>query len=626
MVPCQGLDSYTGIAALSSAAFSFRVTILAMVALIILLVLFSSVVPILVIALLVSVGNLRSRVQNLEDIVARRIQAPSGQPQAPSVAQVISPVQQVPVPAPSEPVVTITEVRAPDAGEKFVTWFKEDWLLKLGAMLLLIGFGWLTTYAFLHNWIGPMGRISLGLGAGTLILILGWWRMLRYTAQGAVFLVLGSTVILLTTYAAREVYDFFNPVSSLAIMFLSTAFVAFASVVFDRRPLGIASVLLAGIAPMLTAWPTWDYLSLYTYIAVVIMGSVWIAVWKGHREILVASLFVFAAYSFPVLVGLSAADKDILILFAYGFAALFYLTNTLALFRLKSTEAMPDMFSAGLNGLLLLAWIIMAAPAEWQSLIISAWAVVFLSGAFLTFKISGRHESFVVYAGVAIAFVVTATTLELDGPTLVIAYTIETALVAILTHLITRDVRVALRLSGLLFGPAILALPSMVSAAWRNGILHDDFFVLLFLTGTMMVLGFYFRPLFKNTNQDDSKKINNALFIVGSLYAYVLIWLSFHAALANDDTAVMFSLAIFTVIGIASYVYGVTFDRRVPRTYGGALLVGVVARLLLVDVWEMAIAGRIATFFLIGTLLMSTAFLGRKRGQKIIQTSSETKI
>jgi hypothetical protein len=43
------------------------------------------------------------------------------------------------------------------AGNRFFEWIKEDWLMKLGALLLLIGFGWLASYAFLHNWIGPHG-------------------------------------------------------------------------------------------------------------------------------------------------------------------------------------------------------------------------------------------------------------------------------------------------------------------------------------------------------------------------------------------------------------------------------------------------------------------------------------
>ncbi len=39
----------------------------------------------------------------------------------------------------------------------------------------------------------------------------------------------------------------------------------------------------------------------------------------------------------------------------------------------------------------------------------------------------------------------------------------------------------------------------------------------------------------------------------------------------------------------------------------------VVLRLLTVDVWKMELTGRIITFLLVGALLMSTAFLVRKR-------------
>jgi hypothetical protein len=39
----------------------------------------------------------------------------------------------------------------------------------------------------------------------------------------------------------------------------------------------------------------------------------------------------------------------------------------------------------------------------------------------------------------------------------------------------------------------------------------------------------------------------------------------------------------------------------------------VVARLLLVDVWSMELSGRVITFFVIGALLMSTAFLTKRK-------------
>ncbi len=67
---------------------------------------------------------------------------------------------------------------------QLISWVKEDWLLKLGALLLLIGFGWLVSYAFANNWIGPMGRITLGIMAGAVFILLGYWRIQKFIHQG----------------------------------------------------------------------------------------------------------------------------------------------------------------------------------------------------------------------------------------------------------------------------------------------------------------------------------------------------------------------------------------------------------------------------------------------------------
>ena len=144
-----------------------------------------------------------------------------------------------------------TQPAEPVLFNRFTSWIKEDWLLKLGGLLLIIGFGWLTTYAFLNNWVGPMGRITLGIIAGALFILFGYIRVKKYLHQGGVFLILGSTIILLTVFAGREFYGFFTPISALAIMFLSTALVALVSVKYDSRSIAISSLILAGVSPLL---------------------------------------------------------------------------------------------------------------------------------------------------------------------------------------------------------------------------------------------------------------------------------------------------------------------------------------------------------------------------------------
>lgn len=169
-----------------------------------------------------------------------------------------------------------TSMSVEDGIEKLIEWLKEDWILKLGALLLLMGFGWLARYAFLNNWIGPQGRIALGIFAGTVILAFGFYRARKYLNQGSVFLVLGSSTVLLTIFAARNIYQFFTPTCALVIMFLASAFVAFASLTYKNKWLSLASIILASMAPLLTNSPSPDYIGLFSYLFVITLGTVWI--------------------------------------------------------------------------------------------------------------------------------------------------------------------------------------------------------------------------------------------------------------------------------------------------------------------------------------------------------------
>lgn len=206
---------------------------------------------------------------------------------------------------------------------------QEEWLLKLGALLLLIGFGWFVSYAFLHDWIGPAGRIALGLIAGAIILVLGWWRIKKYLHQGGVFLVLGSTIILLTTFAEQRLYDFFSQELALGIMFLSVVFVAYVSVLYKSRNLAFASLVLAGIAPLLTETPAADVTELFLYLMIVLVGVLWVVALTGHRELIVASLVLVVLYSMWHLIGFLSPDQDTVLLFVYAFSAIFFIAHML---------------------------------------------------------------------------------------------------------------------------------------------------------------------------------------------------------------------------------------------------------------------------------------------------------
>lgn len=529
--------------------------------------------------------------------------------QTSDIASVFSSMPSQQAPAPGS-VAAPEPSREPIELGRFGEWLVENWMLKLGALLLLIGFGWFTTYAFLNDWIGPAGRISLGIIAGSMFLMFGWWRMRSYVLQGGVFLVLGSTTILLTIFAARTLYDFFTPFYALAVMFLSTVLVALASVKYGRKPLALASLVLAGIAPLLTGSPTTDSIGLFAYLFVVVLGAIWIVALTGQRELTMAALLLVSFYSITPL-----KDKETLLLFAYAFSALFFLTNTTGMLKLKGKEVVPDLVTAALNGLFLFLWIAAYAPRELQSLILSAWTIVFIVGAFLIFRVTQSREPFLTYAGIGVALLAAATAIELKGGTaLTIAYAIESAVVVLVAYAVSRDIKIAERLMLLLAGPVLLSFRSLDFYAWTRGFVPEHFFALFTVGLTLFSLGLFFRRIAGST-------AGPTLLVLGSAYAYILIWLCSHAGHQSGSNeyliATIASLAVYTIIGLICYFSGLAGEKRGLRLYGGTLVVIVIVRLLLVDAWAMELAGRIATFFLIGAMLISTAFLGKKKQQQI---------
>lgn len=495
----------------------------------------------------------------------------------------------------------------------FVTWMKEEWLMKLGALFLLIALGWFVSYAFANNWIGPMGRIIIGIIFGILVLALGSWRITKYKTQGSIFTVIGSGVIMLTIFAAREIYDFFTPASALIFMFFTNVFVTLQSLRFNHQGLAVAGLVLAAIAPALTAAPNPDVLGISLYVLVIISGFLWIVYLKGWSVITTLTLIIAAMYTLPYLsYNRHGGEEDIGLLFSFVFTTLIFGAHVATIVK-RTTQSLSRehiLVGLGLGGYLAL-WIVGAVSDEWQSLVLVLWSLLFAFGAFVVFALTKHREPFYVYLTVSLAYIAGATALELSGPALTIAYTIESLLLVGVAYHFLKDRNVARQISFVIVGPILLSFGSLFSSSWRSGVLNDDFFALLVVTISFFVLG---ALLSRSVKADGTPAEDHYVYyVIGGVYSAALIWLVTHAALPSYDFATTVSLVIYTIVGITLYFTGRSEGIKQLRVAGAVLLLGVSARLLLVDVWEMELAGRIITFFAIGVLLVATAFIGRKK-------------
>jgi uncharacterized membrane protein len=574
---------------------------------------------VLFVVLFINVSNLKDTVRRLE----KRLNSTSV-----STVQQQAGSQTVPVHVPTPSVSGLSggaQVHPEVQGDgPVLAWLKENWLSKLGILLILIGFGWFISYAFVHNWIGPVGRVGLGLAVGALLAALGAWRMSKDAVQANVLIVLGSALVLITGYAARVVYDFFTPASVLMLSALVAVYIATVALMYNREKLAVYGVLIALVAPLFTHAPEPSVVGLYLYLGVITVASVWLAVWRGWGSVNLAALLGVLLYTAPFIFGATVGepDKVAVIIVTSLLSLLFFVVNVFEVVRRGEVYEKSAVYIAVGNALLILGTTLGLVVEELQSLLLAAWMIIFAAGSLYVSAQLKKQTFFYIYGLIAILFLGIATAIELSGPVLTVAFMLEGAIVTLLTYVATKKLANAAGMSLLMVIPALVSLESLEQSRWGTSLAHQDGAVVLLMTIILFVLGFFIAHRYHSQAHPASVRTAYiTLLSFAAAYGFAYVWLGSHA-IWYEDLATILSLALYTVTGIVAYVQGALTERVALKRFGSVVLVLVIARLVLIDVWQMPLAPRIITFMLIGVLLVSTAFIGRRK-KALVATSHE---
>jgi hypothetical protein len=491
--------------------------------------------------------------------------------------------------------------------------------------LLIIGFGWLLAYAFQNDWIGPGGQITIGILLSMIFVVLGYWKLKDSVSQGGSFLVVGSTGIILTVFAAQNVYNMFNPAVALAGIFIASLFVTVASLLYKSKNLAVIGLILSSIAPIMVHMGT-NHVALYSYLTVVVLSSIWVVFITGWREMTLASLVIVSLYSLSSTSVAHSSVENLILAINYFLVIVFYCANIASLIRYKEDSPASDLFSAGINSFYFLGWTMLIVPKEWQVMVIIGAALIFAVGSFIVYYTTGRKEAFGVYAGAGAMLLGVATAIQLQNRVdlMAIAFILEISVITILAYLMSKTGELVKYVVWLYIIPGLMSLMYMSSYEWsslsRTGTLPKAFFVLSLLGSALFFIGLFVWYRNKTTdNQKDEAVVGGVMITIGSVYAYIVIWLVTHGMMGGtgQDTATFVSMAIYTIVGLISYVVGKINDNKAVTAYGSVLMIFVTGRLLLVDIWHMAsIVSRFITFFGVGALFMSTAFLVKGKQTK----------
>ena len=177
------------------------------------------------------------------------------------------------------------------------------WLNRIGITALIIAVTYFLKYAFDNNWIGPSGRVAIGVLLGAAMLPWSHWLLQRgysYFSEGIAGL--GAAVLYLSIWAGCQYYKLFGLDVGFAAMIVVTA--GMAAVALGRNSQRVALLSLFGgfLTPVLVSEGKDAQVVLLTYLLILGAGLLAIEMRRDWRALtpisfLLSQLYFWGWYS-----------------------------------------------------------------------------------------------------------------------------------------------------------------------------------------------------------------------------------------------------------------------------------------------------------------------------------------
>jgi uncharacterized membrane protein len=245
--------------------------------------------------------KLRLRLQALEnEVKLLRTAAPREEEQA--AAPMEEEIEVEPAPAPVETAAPPADPLFPPMDSESEDWdtlipspkderpslemkLGTKWLNWIGIVMVVLGIGFFLKYAYDNAWIGPKGRLALGVLFGVAALGMGErfrrkdWQILFQVLTGG-----GLAAFYLCVYFSFQVYHLSDQRISMILAILVTCLAVVMAVSHDAVSIGILALVGGFLSPVLLSTGTNHPYALFTYIAIlglVAMGAAYFRRWRA---------------------------------------------------------------------------------------------------------------------------------------------------------------------------------------------------------------------------------------------------------------------------------------------------------------------------------------------------------
>ena len=551
--------------------------------------------------------------------VAPKPSVPPAQPVAPPAATTPA------APPPPRPVIpTLTAappLRAPTVRTEtdVETMIAGRWLYYVGILALALAVAFFLKYAFDNNWIGPAGRVAIGLLIGSALfpfshLILN--RGYRYFSEGIAGL--GAAILYLSIWAGWHYYALFTQSTAFVLMIVVTTATTVVALGRDSQRIAVLALIGGVLTPTLVSTGRNEEVTLFTYLAILGAGMLVIA-WMRDWKVLPPLLFVSTIVYFWGWYSEFYAKNELAttLLFATIFFVMFGVLPAIRGMRVGELPATEVVLVIANASNYMIALRTMLWPEYRWGLTV---AVLALSAAHQLAERSlprkqtnASRMARILYAGLALVFATLAIPIRLDGHWVTLAWAAE-GLVLIWSGL--RIGSLMLRASGfvmfLIVAIRLVAVPIESGPAF---LLNARFLTLAFCAAAAAAAFVFARRSTVELEQAETAAFF-ALAVAANLCFLVAlsldVWdlygrmpsLGIDRSLAQELALSM----LWLVYAIALMIPGAVRKSALLRWQGLALLGVTIIKVFFFDLSFLTRFYRIISFFVLGLVLMLVAF------------------
>ena len=359
---------------------------------------------------------------------------PPAAPAAPPIPSAAPPVVPRPVQPPAAAAPHPLSPPGDSAPLDLETRIAGRWLNRVGIVALLLAVTFFLKYAFDNNWIGPRGRVGIGILLGSAMLPWSQWLLARgYTYFTEGIAGLGEAVLYVSIWAGWHYYALFSQTTAFAGMIVVTAVMAAVAIGRDSQRIALLSLLGGLLTPIVVSTGKDQQVILFTYLLILGAGMLFIAARRDWRYLAPVAFVLTQAYFWGWYGTFYRSEVlERTVFFATLFFALYAAAPVIRAARHGSLDWVDPILVLLNAGLYLMALRVMLWDEHRWALTV---AVLLLSATHLFVarmapapKVGESPWTRILFAGLALTFATLAIPIRLEGKWITLAWAIEGAI------------------------------------------------------------------------------------------------------------------------------------------------------------------------------------------------------